>query len=90
VQTVSGWFSDRSACYLACGRPVVAQDTGLSGLLPTGDGLHVFGTPEEAACCVESLVADYKHHALASRQVAADCFGSDVVLAQLLNRLRVA
>jgi hypothetical protein len=89
VQTASGWFSDRSACYLACGRPVIAQDTGVTSLLPTGDGLLVFETPDEAAVCVESVVADYDRHAVAARQVAVDCFGSDVVLSRLLDRLGV-
>ena len=90
VQTASGWFSDRSACYLASGRPVVAQDTGLTGVLPTGDGLLVYGTPDEAARCIESVVAEYDRHAQAARTVAIDCFGSDVVLSRLLQRLGVA
>ncbi len=90
VQTGSGWFSDRSACYLASGRPVVVQDTNLTAQLPTGDGLLVFSTADDAAHCVASVVEDYSHHAQAAREVAADCFGSDVVLSALLARLGVA
>ena len=62
VDTRSGWFSDRSACYLASGRPVLAQDTGLEGLLPTGEGLLTFSTLDEAVAGVEEIVADYARH----------------------------
>src|SRR5262249_14285629 len=48
VRLRSGWFSERDACYLACGKPVVAQDTGFSNLLPTGEGLFAFTTMDEA------------------------------------------
>jgi hypothetical protein len=88
VQTRSGWFSDRTVCYLASGRPAIVQDTGLNSL-PTGDGLLVYTTPEEAAGCVRSVLADYGRHAVAARRVAAECFGSDVVLSDLLGRLGV-
>ena len=48
VDTQGGWFSDRSACYLAAGRPVLAQDTGFGAVLPTGDGILTFSTLDEA------------------------------------------
>ena len=57
VDTRSGWFSDRSACYLASGKPVLAQDTGLEGLVPTGEGLLTFSTLEEAVAGAEEIVA---------------------------------
>ncbi len=89
VETHSGWFSDRSACYLATGRPVVAQDTGLASLLPTGEGLLVFDTLDEAVQCVNAVNAEYDRHARAARQVAAEYFDSDIVLSRLLARLGV-
>jgi hypothetical protein len=87
VQARTGWFSDRSACYLATGRPVVAQDTQMSSFVPTGQGLLTFDTLEEAERCVEAVEANYEHHARAARQVAVDHFGSDIVLSRLLGRL---
>ena len=89
VQANSGWFSDRSICYLASGRPVVAQDTGLTGLLPLGEGLLTFSTLDEAVACVERVVADWPGHATAARQVAEEHFASDHVLSSLLERLGV-
>ena len=90
VETRSGWFSDRSACYLASGKPVVAQDTGLEALYPLGAGLLAFSTLDEAAAAVDAVAADYKRHALAARKVAEECFDSDKVLGRLLERLGVA
>jgi hypothetical protein len=90
VQTASGWFSDRSACYLASGRPVIAQDTGLDGLLPTGRGLLTYRTPDEAQARVEELAADYAGHARAARELAVEVFDSDKVLGRLLARAGVA
>ena len=55
VETKSGWFSDRSICYLASGKPVLHQDTGLKHLYPTGEGLIVFSTLDEAAAGVEEI-----------------------------------
>jgi hypothetical protein len=85
VESRCGWFSDRSACYLASGRPVVAQDTGFPAHLPTGEGLHPFTTAEEAAAAIEVLSADYEHHAEAARTLAEDLFDSTMVLSQLLD-----
>ena len=87
VETRGGWFSDRSACYLASGRPVIAQDTGLAGLYPLGDGLLAFHTLEEATAAVESVSADYSRHARAAREIAEAEFGSDRVLTALLERI---
>lgn len=87
VQSRSGWFSERSTCYLATGRPVLAQDTGLGDLYPTGKGLVTFTTPEEAAAGVDAIRADPAGHAAAARELAEEHFASDIVLGALLDRL---
>jgi len=85
-----GWFSDRSACYLASGRPVIAQDTGFSNCLPTGAGLLRFDTTDEAQAAIEDLHRSYVHHARAARGLAEDWLDSDKVLATLLEHLAAA
>ena len=90
VATRCGWFSCRSICYLASGRPVVVQDTGFSEFLPTGRGLLVFSTPEEAIHAIETVESDYRTHQQAARAVAEAHFGSDSVLAALLERIGLA
>jgi hypothetical protein len=90
VATRSGWFSCRSVCYLAAGRPAVVQDTGFSEIIPTGQGLLSFGDAEgavEAICAVE---ADYDRHCRAARRVAADHFDSRAVLGSILQPLGLA
>ena len=89
VATHSGLLSDRSAYYLASGRPVLARDTGLAGLYPTGEGLLPFSTPEGAAEGVRKVRADYPRHARAARAIAEECFDSDKVLGRLLAQLGV-
>ena len=84
-----GWFSDRSACYLASGRPVIAQETGFGRFLPVGAGLFAFETIEEVLASVEALNDDYDRHARAARAIAEEYFDSDRVLARLLARLGV-
>jgi hypothetical protein len=90
VQANSGWFSDRSMCYLASGRPVLAQDTGLESLYPTGEGLLTFSTMEEALFGVEQISNDYARQARAARAIAEEYFESDKVLSRLLSKLDVA
>jgi len=90
VDTKSGWFSERSICYLASGRPVIAQDTGLAGLYPLGTGLLTFRTLDEAAAAVAEVQADYPLHSRAARAIAAEYFDSDKVLGDLLAKLGVA
>jgi glycosyltransferase involved in cell wall biosynthesis len=87
VQARSGWFSERSICYLASGRPVVAQDTGLGDRYPLGAGLLAFDTLDQAAACVESIACDYGRHSKAARAIAETHFDSDRVLARLLERV---
>jgi hypothetical protein len=87
VLSNSGWFSDRSACYLASGRPVLAQETGLSRFLPAGEGLLSFRTVDDAAAGVEAIQADHARHSRRARELAEDLFDSDRVLGTLLDRL---
>jgi hypothetical protein len=90
VRSRCGWFSDRSACYLASGRPVLAQDTGFAGHLPANDGCVTFATLDEAASGVAEVMGDYGRHATAARDLAEAYFDSDVVLTRLLDNLSVA
>jgi hypothetical protein len=87
VDTRSGWFSDRSACYLASGRPVLAQDTGLAGLLPLGEGLVTFGDLDQAADGAEQIVGEYERHSRAAREVAEEHLAAGRVLVRLLDAL---
>jgi hypothetical protein len=87
VDSASGWFSERSICYLASGRPVLAQDTGLGELYPLGEGLLTFSTLDEAVAGVEAIRADPARHARAARAIAEEHFDSDKVLGRLLERL---
>jgi len=87
VQSNSGWFSDRSICYLASGKPVLAQDTGLTGLYPIGNGLLTFSTLEEARAGVEDIGGHYQRHCRAAREIAEEYFESDRVLTRLLGAL---
>jgi hypothetical protein len=87
VLSRSGWFSDRSACYLASGRPVIAQDTGFSAHLPVGEGLFDFATSADVLAAIEELERDYDRHAGAARALAQEHFDSDAVLSRLLERL---
>jgi hypothetical protein len=84
-----GWFSDRSVCYLASGRPVIAQETGFSRHLPTGRGLFSFRTTEEAAVCIKRMNEDYSMHSDAARALAETHFSSNVVLPRLLTSVGV-
>jgi hypothetical protein len=90
VDTNSGLLSDRSVYYLASGRPVLARDTGIKDLYPTGEGLLTFSTPEEAAEGVEAINRDYTRHAAAAREIAIEHFDSDKVLGRLVERLSAA
>lgn len=90
VASRCGWFSDRSVCYLASGRPVIAQDTGFGSYLPTGDGLFAFDTIESAVASIDAMNSDYTHQCRAARKLAEDYFDSRKVLTRLLEKLEVA
>jgi hypothetical protein len=81
------WFSDRSVCYLASGRPVIAQETGFSRVLPAGAGLFAFQTADDVLAAVEELRGDYARHARAARALAVEHFDSDRVLGRLLGQV---
>jgi hypothetical protein len=87
VATRSGWFSDRTACYLAAGRPALVQDTGWSAHLPAGEGLLAFSSPEEALEGIERINRDYAQHARRARAIAAEHFDASRVLPSLLETL---
>lgn len=89
VATRSGWFSDRSLCYLASGKPVLAQDTGFRDHYPTGEGLLAYSTLEEAVEGIEEIAGDYERHSRAARGIAEEFFDSDKVLSRLLVRLGI-
>jgi len=82
-----GWFSDRSACYLASGRPVVAQETGFSTFVPVGEGLFAFNDVGGAAEAFDAIREQPGRHARAAREIANEYFDSDRVLSRLLERL---
>ena len=85
VRLRSGWFSDRSACYLAAGLPVVTQETGFSNVLPSGSGLFGFGTVDEAAAALQAIVADPDLHSHRAHEIAREYFEATTVLADLLS-----
>jgi len=87
VHTASGWFSDRTAVYLASGRPAMVQDTGFSRNLPTGEGLLTFSTMDEAVAGSEAIIRDYAKHSRAARAVAEEYFDSNKVLGQLISEI---
>ena len=87
VKSACGWFSDRSLCYLASGRPVIAQETGFGRYLPTGEGLFSFSTIEDVLAGVDALRCDYRRHARCARLLAEEFFDSRIVLTRLLDQL---
>ncbi|MBW3665219.1 MAG: glycosyltransferase [Actinobacteria bacterium] len=85
----SGWFSDRSATYLAAGRPVITQDTGFGDVLPVGEGLFAFQSLDDVADAVEQVAAAPARHSRRAREIARESFAHDVVLGRLLDDLDV-
>jgi glycosyltransferase involved in cell wall biosynthesis len=90
VKSQSGWFSDRTAAYLACGKPVIVQDTGFSETLPCGEGLFAFRTADDVALAVEAIARDYRRNCEVARDIAAAYFDSDRVLGAILRRAGVS
>jgi hypothetical protein len=85
VRLRTGWFSDRSAAYLAAGRPVVTQDSGFGCSLPTGCGLFAFATLDDAAAAIDAIASDYDRHGAAAHEIATEYFDHAVVLPELLS-----
>jgi hypothetical protein len=90
VQGRSGWFSERSACYLASGRPVVVQDTGFPAVLPVGEGIFAFKTIEDASAAIEKIEANYASEAKAAREIAEEYFDSEKVLTRLIEEALIS
>ena len=86
VKLRSGWFSDRSASYLASGRPIALQSTGFERWLPTGCGLIDFTTLEEACAAVRAIESDYAAHSRRAREITCTFFDAPKVLALLVER----
>jgi hypothetical protein len=89
VELNTGWFSDRSACYLAAGRPVITQETGFTRHYGGNTGLFAFSTLEEIREATASIRADYTAHSKAAFAIAAEFFEAEKVLASLLDRAGV-
>ncbi len=87
VKANTGWFSCRSACYLAAGKPVIAQDTRWSKYIPSGEGLFAFDDIDNVMEAIEQVKSDYKRHSSFAKEIASQYFDSNVVLQQLLNKI---
>jgi hypothetical protein len=90
VRPRTGWFSDRSACYLAAGRPVITQETGFSKYLPTGRGLFAFETMDDILGAIDCIESDYDAHCRAARDLATDYFAAERVVGSLMERAGLA
>jgi hypothetical protein len=87
IRLRSGWFSDRSASYLASGRPVITQDTGFGNIIPTGAGLFSFTTADEALAAIAAVAHDYKRQSAAARHIAHEYFAAERVLGDVFRRI---
>ena len=86
VRPNTGWFSDRSACYLAAGRPVITQETGFSKFLPTGKGLFSFKTQEDVLRAIDAVESDYDGNCRVAREIAAEYFAAERVVGNLMSK----
>jgi hypothetical protein len=86
VRPRTGWFSDRSACYLAAGRPVITEDTGFGKFVPTGRGLFAFTTMDDVLAAIDAIESDYDGHCRAAREIAETYFGAERVVESLMSR----
>ena len=87
IRLRSGWFSDRSACYLAAGRPVINQDTAFGVSLPTGLGLFAFSTMEDILTALDAIESDYEKHCRAAREIAEEYLAAEKVLANIMETI---
>jgi hypothetical protein len=85
VSSRSGWFSDRTECYLASGRPALVQDTGWTAHLPSGEGLLAFSSPDEALAGIDAVNSDYDRHARRASEIAHEHFDASRVLSKLIE-----
>jgi hypothetical protein len=89
VRLKTGWFSDRSACYLAAGKPVITQDTCFGKYIPTGEGLFSFRTLAEVKSALELIASDYDKHSKKALEIAREYFSADKVMKQILTRIGI-
>ncbi len=89
IRLRSGWFSDRSACYLAASRPVINQDTAFGSYLPTGKGLFAFQTMEDILKAVDEIESDYAGNCRAAREIAEEHFAAEKVVGSLMERAKL-
>lgn len=82
----TGWFSDRTCCYLAAGRPVITEETGFSRFIPSGRGLFGFRTMDDILAAVDAIESDYAGHCQAAREIAAEYFAAEKVVGSLMLR----
>lgn len=87
VRPRSGWFSDRSVCYLASGRPVITQDTAIGNFVPTGEGLFVYQTPEQANDAIEAVATNYQQHCSAALEIANEYFAAQRVVGDMMQTI---
>jgi hypothetical protein len=90
VETRSGWFSDRTQCYLATGRPAVVRDTGFGDVIPCGEGLFAFSGEGDLLAAIAAIEGDYNRHAHRAREIAQEYFSAEKVLRSLLERAHLA
>lgn len=83
----SGWFSDRSVCYLAAGRPVVMQETGFSRYVPVGDGLFAYESEDDAVAAIDRIASDYSRHSRAAAEIAREYFSGEQVVEAMLAKM---
>jgi len=89
VRPNTGWFSDRTACYLAAGRPAITQETGFSKFLPVGKGLFAFKTMDDVLAALDAIESDYPGNCRAALEIAEEYFSAEKVLASLMERARL-
>ena len=89
VRTRSGWFSDRSVCFLAAGKPVVTQETGFGKYIPTGQGLFAFSNIDEILTAFEAIAGDYTKHARAAHDIAQEYFAAEKLLSKVLRDIGI-
>ncbi len=87
IRLNAGWFSDRSACYLAAGRPVITQETGFTDILPHGEGLFSFRTPEDIQTALDKILSNPRKHSDAACAIAAEYFGAEKVCRKMVQEI---
>lgn len=87
VRSQCGWFSDRSVCYLALGRPVILQETGWTDFYPHDEGLLAFHNEESALAALETVARDPERHARAARKIAEKYCSAPIVVNQFLETI---